>query len=102
MASGRVSSTLAVETLKKEGAAKGTKTLNDAVDVATQKGKARATKADIGEAPVTKLSAAGKLARLREIVDEAEELEAPGGDTDAIGLSFHEADYKEMLKLLGL
>lgn len=105
VASGRVSATLATETLKKEGATKATKTLNDAVDVAAQKGKARATKADIGEAPVTKLTAAGKLARIREIVDEAGEIEndSEGVITPGyVALEFAPGECKELLKLLGL
>ena len=103
VASGRVSATLATETLRKEGAAKATATLNDAVDVATQKGKARATKADIGEAPVQRLSAAGKLARIREIVDYAVELDLDAtlyGEGQALQIG--ETEYRELLKLLGL
>ena len=105
VASGRVSATLATETIKREGATKATTTLNNAVDVATQKGKTRATKADIGEAPVAKLTAAGKLDRIREIVDEAEEISDDGraSNPDAVQcLLFDIADYKELLKLLGL
>ena len=103
VASGKVSATLAAETLRKEGASKGIETLNNAVDTATQKGKTRATRADIGEAPVAKLTASGKLARLREIVDEATEGE--NGESWApseTALVFAVSDYKELLKLLGL
>ena len=103
VASGRVSATLATETIKKEGAAKATETLNNAVDAATQKGKTRATKADIGAAPVTKLTAAGKLARLRELIDEA--VEGESGECWApseTALVFADTDYKELLKLLEL
>ena len=100
VASGKVSATLATDTIKREGAQKATQTLHDAVDVATQKGKARATKADIGEAPVAKLTASGKLARIREILDEA--VEAGEGDDEFPSLAFERVQYKELLKLVGL
>jgi len=106
VASGKVSATLASETLKKEGAAKATATLNNAVDAATQKGKARATKADIGEAPVTKLTATGKLARIREIIDECGEVDdsliKDGGFEGCQTIYLLMDDYKELLRLLGL
>ena len=105
VASGRVSATLATETIKKEGAAKATETLNNAVDAATQKGKTRATKADIGAAPTTKLTASGKLARIREIVDEAREISSTEEyeelDTQS-ALAIDDDVYKELLKLLEL
>lgn len=105
VASGKVSATLATETIKREGPSKATQTLNNAVDAATQKGKTRATKADIDEAPVVKLTASAKLARIREIVDEAEEIEpdseiAVSHDESALRMS--NKVYKELLKLLGL
>ncbi len=84
------------------------------MDAATQKGKTRATKADIGEAPVVKLTASGKLARIREILDEAHEAHEAHEANEAeeqsdagsapwdVSLRFDLAEYKELLNLVGL
>lgn len=96
--SGRVSATLAATTVRREGG-NAEKVLHDAVDAATQEGKAKATARHVGAEP--RAPKVNKLERLREIIDDCELVEDHSYGARTV-LSLRDDDYRELLKLLGL
>jgi ParB family chromosome partitioning protein len=101
VATGRISATLAAKTIKAKGSAKASEALANAVDAAAQKGRAKATARDVGEAPTPKVN---RLTRLAEIfLDDALvtfDDENAGEGYRLIEMS--EATWREIAKLLNI
>ena len=99
VASGKVSSSLAVKTLRARGPTKAIETLNNAVDAATQEGKARATERHIGAKPAPPRKQA--MTRLKELFDPSE-----GTDINDAGIGvsvrFTDAAWAEVARILDI
>lgn len=98
VASGKVSATLAVQTVSKEGGQGALETLTEAVSNAAEQGKEKATARDLPSTPTSqRVSAKMKMARVGELVAEA------AGETEAANtLTFSPKNFEELLELVGL
>lgn len=95
--SGRVSPTLAIQTLKKEGATAATTTLSNAVNTAIQQGKGHATAQHIGTAP-----AEPRKARLTQVAEMVESWDWDESEDGWCRLTMSDAARLALFKLLDI